>query len=114
MNRTILIVAHGSREASANREFRRIVRRFARRHPDWRVAHAFLDVVKPSIPEALEVLAKGSNRIQVLPFFLFKAKHVKKDIPVLLRAFRKRHPKIRIGLEEPLGSHPGILKLLKP
>lgn len=112
MDRTILIVAHGSREASANREFNRLVRKFARRHPRWRVAHAFLDVVRPSIPEALEILARRSDRIQVLPFFLFKANHVKRDIPAILRAFRKIHPGTRVELKSPLGSNHHVQLLL--
>lgn len=116
MNRpkVVLIVSHGSREASANREFVRLVEKFRKRHPSWKVAHAYLDVVGPSIPMALEKLAQGktTGRIDVLPYFLFRARHVKKDIPAILKAFAKDHPKFELRLAQPLGDDARILDIL--
>ena len=112
--RAVLIVSHGSREASANREFLQLVRKFQARHPKWNVTHAFLDVVGPSIPEALERLVhqSGPGEIQVLPYFLFRAKHVKKDIPAILKAFQKDYPRTQLRLAKPLGTDPRLLDIL--
>jgi sirohydrochlorin cobaltochelatase len=112
--KVVLIVSHGSREASANQEFMRLVGKFRKRHPSWKVAHAFLDVVEPSIPMALEELARGKTKepIDVLPYFLFRARHVKKDIPAILKAFAKNHPKLKLRLAQPLGDDARILDIL--
>lgn len=116
MNRpkTVLIVSHGSRETSANQEFVRLVGKFRKRHPNWKVAHAYLDVVGPSIPMALEKLVRGktTGTIHVLPYFLFRACHVKKDIPAILKTFQKDHPGLKLHLAKPLGLDPRLLELL--
>jgi sirohydrochlorin cobaltochelatase len=112
MKPMVLIISHGSREETANREFRRLVQKYRKRHPGWKIAHAFLELAKPSILEVLEILARKSDEILVLPLFLFSAKHVKEHIPAILAAFRKEHPKTQLKLAEPLGSDPLLLDLL--
>ena len=112
MKRIILIVSHGSRETSANREFEKIVSRYQKRHSSWKVAHAYLDLVPPSIPEALEALAAKSDEILVLPYFLFSARHVKKDIPEIIKIFRKKYPQAKIKLAKPFGADPNLLDIL--
>ena len=110
--RTVLIVAHGSRERSANLEFARLVGKYRKRHPGWNISHAFLELAKPSIPEALGSLAARSKEITVLPLFLFMAKHVKKNIPEILGTFQKDHPRVRVRLARPLGPDPLLLDIL--
>jgi len=112
--KTILVVSHGSRENSANPEFVRLVGKYRRRHPGWKVSHAFLDIASPSIPDALEKMArgKGVREMLVLPYFLFAAKHVKKDIPAILENFREKYPGTRIKFAGPLGSDPKLLEIL--
>jgi sirohydrochlorin cobaltochelatase len=114
MKKCVLIVSHGSREISANREFKRLAQNYRKRHPLWEIRHAFLELASPSIPEALETLVRSakSNEILVLPFFLFAARHVKKDIPEILKAFRKKNTRVKIKWGRPLGSDPKLLDIL--
>lgn len=112
MKPAVLIVAHGSREKSAQQEFKRLVGKYRKRHPGWKISHAFLELAEPSIPQALESLAVSSQEIQVLPLFLFVAKHVRKHIPEILAAFRKNHPKVKIKLAQPLGADEKLLDIL--
>lgn len=108
----VLIVAHGSREKQAHLEFKRLVRKYRQRHPGWKIAHAYLELAEPSIPQALESLSASSDEILVLPLFLFAAKHVKKHIPEILMAFRRKHPKVKVKLAKPLGPDPKLLMIL--
>lgn len=112
--RCVLLVSHGSRENSANLEFKRLAKKYQARHPRWKVAHAFLELARPSIPEALETLAhqERTAEILVLPYFLFAARHVKRDIPAILRTFRKEHPRVNLKLAKPLGLDPKLLAVL--
>ena len=114
MKKYVLIVSHGSREKSANIEFKRLVGKYRSRHPGWRVSHAFLDLVSPSIPEALETIVRSgkAKEILVLPYFLFAARHVKKDIPEILKTFRRKHPEIKVRMAKPLGSDSKLLDIL--
>jgi sirohydrochlorin cobaltochelatase len=112
IKKSILIISHGSREKSAKNDFERLVQKYGKLHPHWKVAHAYLEMAPPSIPEALKALALKSEEILVLPLFLFAAKHVKKHIPEILEAFRKSHPKIKVKLAKPLGSDSKLLGIL--
>lgn len=112
MKAAILVVAHGSRDKSAQDEFKRLVQNYRQRHPSWVIAHAFLDLAQPSIPKALSSLVFRSNDILVLPLFLFAAKHVKKHIPEIITAFRKKHPRAKVTLAKPLGSDEKLLDIL--
>ena len=112
MKPSILIVAHGSRETPAQQEFKRLVGKYRKRHPGWKITHAFLELAEPSIPQALESLAASSKEILVLPLFLFAAKHVRKHIPEILKAFRATHPGVKVELAKPLGSDPKLLDIL--
>ncbi|HJT24703.1 MAG TPA: CbiX/SirB N-terminal domain-containing protein, partial [bacterium] len=96
----------------AQQEFKRLVGKYRKRHPGWKITHAFLELAEPSIPQALESLAATSKEIQVLPLFLFGAKHVRKHIPEILAAFRKTHPKVKIKLAKPLGADSQLLDIL--
>lgn len=93
MKKYVLVISHGSREASANTDFKKLIQKYRHKHPTWVIAHAFLELEKPSIPEALENLSKKSDEIFILPLFLFAAKHVKKHIPEILKTFKKHIPK---------------------
>jgi sirohydrochlorin ferrochelatase len=112
MKKCVLIISHGSREKSANLEFKRLVRKYQARHPHWHISYAYLEMAPPSIPEALKALALKASEILVLPFFLFTARHVKKHIPKILRTFRKSHQKITIKLGKPLGADSKLLGIL--
>jgi sirohydrochlorin cobaltochelatase len=108
----VLVISHGSRETSANREFVQLVEKYRKRHPGWKIGHAFLELAEPSIPRALESLAVSSKEIFILPLFFFSAKHVKKHIPGIIAVFRKDHPGVKIKLAKPLGANPKLLDIL--
>jgi len=112
MKPAFLVVAHGSREKPAQEEFKRLVGKYRKRHPGWKIAHAFLELARPSIPDALETLAAGSDDLYVLPLFLFTAKHVRKHIPEILETFRKSRPGVKVRLAKPLGADAQLLALL--
>lgn len=112
MKPAVLIVAHGTREIPAQREFKRLVAKYRKRHPGWKIAHAFLELAEPSIPQSLKSLATSSQEILVLPLFLFAAKHVRKHIPEILKTFKKNHSEIKIKLAEPLGADSKLLDIL--
>ena len=112
MKKCVLIISHGSRDSSAKNDFKRLVQKYGRLHPDWKVSYAYLELAQPSIPEALEALALKSSEILVLPLFLFAAKHLKKHVPQILGTFQKNHPKIKVKLAKPLGSDSKLLGIL--
>jgi sirohydrochlorin ferrochelatase len=112
MKKHVLIISHGSLEISANNDFKKLVQAYRRKHPNWVIALAFLEMAEPSIPQVLETLAETTQEIWVLPLFLFAAKHVKKHIPEIFKIFHKENPKVKIKLAKPLGPEPKLLDIL--
>jgi sirohydrochlorin ferrochelatase len=112
MKKHVLVISHGSREISANADFKKLVQAYQRKHKNWVIGFAFLELAEPSIPIALKKLARTSNYIEVLPLFLFAAKHVKHHIPEILKNFQKENPEVKIKLGKPLGPEPKLLNIL--
>jgi sirohydrochlorin ferrochelatase len=112
MKKHVLVISHGSRDASANNDFKNLVGLYRKKHPTWVIAHAFLEMTEPTIPQSLEILAETAKEIFVLPLFLFQARHVKEHIPEIIRNFQKENPKVKIKLGKPLGPEPKLLNLL--
>lgn len=58
-------------------------------------------------------LAKGYDRIQVLPLFLLAGVHVTEDIPQEVEQARAIiGQKVSIDLRSHLGTHPNLIRLL--
>ena len=113
-----VLIAHGSREAKSNRAFLRMVRLLrplvagaGRGAP---VIGAFLDLARPTIPEALERAVKAGVRdIVVVPLLLFPGRHAARDIPAFVREATRKHRGVRFRATKPLALYPEFLTFLK-
>ena len=94
-NDTILLVGHGSREASGNAEILLFAERWRARHPDWRIEVGFIEFADPLLDPALNHAARNSGRVLVLPLILNAAGHVRQDIPSAIQRARKLHPDVQ-------------------
>lgn len=110
----VLLVAHGSRVETSNSEVEALAGRLAERlGPGTRVAHAFLDLTTPSIPDAIDALVRdGARQIQLIPYFLSAGHHVAEDIPAIAERARTRHPGVRISVTGHFGARQGVVELL--
>ena len=113
--RALLLVAHGSRRAPANREVAALARRLrAAAAGRWdRVAHAFLELAEPDVPTALaDCVAAGAGEVVLVPYFLAAGRHVREDIPRLVKQARARHPGVRIEARAHTGAGDGLVAVL--
>jgi sirohydrochlorin ferrochelatase len=76
-----------------------LVARVRELRPDLRVERCFLDLVSPSLPEAL---ARLRGEAVLVPLLLGTGYHVRVDIPAALAAA----PHLRARVARPLGPHP--------
>ena len=112
MDRTeILILAHGSRDEAANAEFESLVEVYRHSHSEFEVSHGYIELAAPSFQEALAQAAQRSRRVVVLPLFLFRAGHVKNDIPLALAEARRQFPEVDFCSADSLGAHPAMAEL---
>ena len=107
--RAIILVSHGSRFAGACREIQQLARRLKRKSAIPIFECAFLEMNRPTIPQAIQTCArKGAKEIMILLNFLNLGSHVEKDIPRLIHAAQKKYPKINFNSAPHLGMHPKL------
>jgi sirohydrochlorin cobaltochelatase len=78
----ILLIGHGTRDASGTKAFSEIVDSVRHMLPGLPVEVAFLEFAEPTIAEGIAKLAgQGGNRIAAVPVFLSAFGHTRDDIP---------------------------------
>jgi len=107
-----LLVGHGTRDTHGQAEFHATVALVAAACPDAIVQPCFLELVEPSISDAIARLAKaGVERVVVAPLLLFAAGHAKRDVPEAIDAADRRFPQMRFVQAAHLGCHEDLLEL---
>ena len=116
-DKIIVLIAHGSRLASANHDFEDLLRAYAQRWPGLKILHAYLELAQPSM-EMETVLGKAAlwahkekQGLIVAPLLLFPGTHFQRDIPQALHRLHKAHPQVPLYLSDVLGAHPNLSQL---
>ncbi len=107
----LIIAAHGSRKNESNLEVEKLARRLEEKlnHRFDRVIHAFLQIADPLLEAVLkDLMNHGVSRVVVFPFFIGSGSHILEDIPNLVNAAAKAHPKVEFKLTRQLGKIPAI------
>jgi sirohydrochlorin ferrochelatase len=109
----IIVFAHGSRIEPANQAVRSVAADLARAGDYPIVQAAFLELGRPSLEEAADLLvAQGVDRIAVIPYFLTPGTHLERDLPVLMDRISNKHKDIQVVSTAPLDGHPGLVQIL--
>jgi sirohydrochlorin ferrochelatase len=113
MKTALLLIAHGSRKEEANADLYHVVEEMRRPgHFDW-VEGAFLEQAEPTIDQgAAGCVARGAQRIVLLPYFLSAGVHVRRDLRELRDRLARRFSGVEFCLGEPLGRHPLLLEVV--
>ncbi len=105
----ILIVGHGSPRAEAHRRLVALLGPIAKRLGGAPVLPTFFSIARPNIPDQVaELVSRGITRILLMPYFLYTGQHVRHDIPELLDACRREHPKLDIEVLDTLENEPAV------
>ena len=109
----IVLLAHGSRDARWREPVEAVARRMAELSPEVAVACAYLELVTPDLPTAVErLVADGARAVHVVPLFLGVGKHVREDLPRLVDELRARHQDVDFSLAPAVGETPEVVDLL--
>ena len=110
----LLAVAHGSADPRAEQVLDALIARVRSERPGLVAVLAHLGFSDPSVPAALESLARqGVGEVVVVPLLLTAAYHAKVDLPAVLSRAALDHPQLAIRLAEVLGPHPLLFDLLR-
>ncbi|MCK5830765.1 MAG: sirohydrochlorin chelatase [Methylococcales bacterium] len=110
---TILLVGHGSREASGNLEIERFVKHWRNRFPQQHIEVCFIEFADVLLDQGLDNAAKLGHSVIVIPLILNAAGHVKMELPEHIEQARLRYPLIEFIFCRHLGASEEILTILK-
>ena len=119
MNLPLLVVGHGTRDASGVAGFLALVerlraRRGARGGEPGDVDGGFIELSRPPLTDAVGGLwERGHRRLVALPLVLAAAGHGKGDVPGAMAREQDRRPGLSYRYGRPLGPHPTLLSLLE-
>ena len=113
MTTGIVVFAHGSLIEAANQAVRAAAAELAR-VGDCQIAEAaFLELGRPSLEEAADLLvARGVERVVIIPYFLTPGTHLERDLPSLVARISKKYSNIPIIATASLDGHPGLVEIL--
>ncbi|MFZ3040041.1 MAG: CbiX/SirB N-terminal domain-containing protein [Polynucleobacter sp.] len=109
----IVLFGHGARDARWREPFDRLAALWRAQQPDIQVELAFLELMQPSLAEAIaSLVSSGASKIVVVPVFFGQGGHLRNDFPVLLDACRQRFPNIALSATPAVGEDEAVLQAI--
>ncbi|WP_454764767.1 sirohydrochlorin chelatase [Cupriavidus campinensis] len=106
----LILFAHGARDARWREPFDRLHGKLVALLPDCAVRLAFLELMAPSLPEALAELAgAGVADVTVVPVFFGQGGHLRRDLPALIEQCRQQYPGMQIRCATAVGEAESVL-----
>lgn len=111
--KAIILFGHGARDSRWREPFDRLAHLWRAQHPATLVELAFLELMQPSLAEAVGLLAeRGATAVMVVPVFFGQGGHLRNDFPVLMDACRKKFPGIELSATSAVGEDLTVLKAI--
>jgi sirohydrochlorin cobaltochelatase len=109
----LVLFAHGARDPRWAAPFEAVAERLAGRLPAVAVRLAYLELMQPSLVDAVTALVdEGCRQVTVVPMFLGAGGHVRRDLPALLDQLQAAHPNLRLEATPPLGEMPELVQAM--
>ncbi|OGU18397.1 MAG: sirohydrochlorin cobaltochelatase [Geobacteraceae bacterium GWC2_53_11] len=106
MKTAILLMAHGSRIAEANDAARQVAEMVQELTGFEIIEVSFRELHEPNIQSGIDAcVARGADRILLMPYFLFMGAHVQHDLPEEITEAKKRYPDLIMEMGGHLGAH---------
>ena len=109
--KTLILFGHGARDSRWREPFDRLAALWKAQHPNVLVELAFLELMQPSLEDAIATLvALGAKQIIVVPIFFGQGGHLRNDFPVLLEQCRIQYPQIELCATPAVGEDEAVLQ----
>jgi len=106
MKTALLLMAHGSRIPEANDAVREIAAMVKKMTGYEIVEVSFREMHLPNIQQGIDTcVARGAERVLLMPYFLFIGAHVREDLPEEMAQARERYPQVEFAMGNHLGVH---------
>ncbi|EXI72950.1 MAG TPA: CbiX/SirB N-terminal domain-containing protein [Candidatus Accumulibacter phosphatis] len=109
----LILFAHGARDPEWARPMQRVCALLRQQAPTLRVELAFLEFIPPDLRNCAEALvADGVQRVLVVPMFIARGGHLKRDLPLLLAELRQQHPGTIFDLADAVGEAETVVQAM--
>ena len=113
MTTALILFAHGARDPEWANPMRRVQAVVRQRMSAVPVELAFLEFMAPTLPErAAELIAQGADKIVVLPMFIARGGHLKKETPEMIDILRSTYPQVEFSLGNAIGEHEMVVQAM--
>ena len=111
--KAIILFGHGARDARWREPFDRLAELWRAQYAGAPVELAFLEMMQPSLEEAVAVLVrKGAAQIIIVPVFFGQGGHLRNDFPVLLQACQEKFPNVSLSATLAVGEDLAVLQAI--
>ena len=111
--KAIVLFGHGARDIRWREPFDRLALLWEAQHPDVLVESAFLELMQPSLEEAIAAhVAAGATEVVVVPVFFGQGGHLRNDFPVLLSACQEKFPGVILRATPAVGEDQAVLNAI--
>ena len=113
MKTAMILFAHGARDPEWASPMRQVQSLLVGRVSDMPVELAFLEFLPPSLAQCAEqLIAGGAKKIVILPMFIARGGHLKREVPDMVVALRASHPEIEFVLSAPIGESDIVIRAM--
>lgn len=106
MKTALILFAHGARDPEWAAPMRRVQQAVRQQVPGQPVELAFLEFMAPNLVDCANALvADGADKVVVLPMFIARGGHLKKEVPEIIEQLRSTHPGVEFSLAGAVGEH---------
>ena len=111
--KSLILFGHGARDSRWREPFDRLASLWKAQHPDVLVELAFLELMQPSLEDAIaSQVAAGSTEVVVVPVFFGQGGHLRNDFPALLSACQEKFPAITLSATPAVGEDDAVLQAI--
>jgi sirohydrochlorin cobaltochelatase len=109
VNKSIVLFGHGARDPQWAEPMQHLKDLLIAQLPEVQVELAFLELMLPSLPDAVDCLVQSDiSHIQVVPIFFGKGGHLKNDFPIIMAQLKEKYPALTIEATTAVGQWDAI------
>jgi sirohydrochlorin cobaltochelatase len=113
MKTALILFAHGARDPEWANPMRRVQAAVRDRTNGVPVELAFLEFMSPTLPECVtQLIAQGADKLVILPMFIARGGHLKKELPEMMEVLRCTYPNVEFSLGGAIGEHETVVQAM--
>ena len=113
MKTALILFAHGARDPEWANPMRRVQAAVRERTNGVPVELAFLEFMTPNLTESVtQLIADGADKLVILPMFIARGGHLKKELPEMLEVLRCTYPNVEFSLGGAIGEHDTVVQAM--